>query len=116
MIIRTGLKIFPEKILKLIPSAAENPVDKKLARQQSAESRKKLAPLNKKQLRRSKPKLKKNKHQLQKIETQLADADLYNDSHKNKLKTCLSEQAISKKNLSCIGGETGWKPRSKLSL
>ena len=99
------LKNFSRENTQAHSVSSENPIDKKLARQQSAESRKKLAPLNKK-IKALEAKIEKEQHQLQKIETQLADADLYNDSHKDKLKTCLSEQSISKKNLTIL--EEDW--------
>ncbi|MGB2360098.1 MAG: ATP-binding cassette domain-containing protein [Porticoccaceae bacterium] len=99
------LKNFSRENTQAQPVTSENPVDKKLARQQSAESRKKLAPLNKK-IKALEAKIEREQQQLQQIETQLADADLYSDSHKEKLRTCLSEQAKSKKNLAIL--EEDW--------
>ncbi|MGB2360480.1 MAG: ABC transporter ATP-binding protein, partial [Porticoccaceae bacterium] len=77
----------------------------KLARQQSAESRKKLAPLTKK-IKTLEAKIEKEQQQLQRIEMQLADAELYDDNHKDRLKICLAQQATSKKNLVAL--EEDW--------
>ena len=77
------------------PVAKEAPADKKLARQQSAEDRKKLAPLNK-QMKALDAKLAKVQKQLQAIEEQLADGAIYEDSQSEALKKCLAEQVTVK--------------------
>ena len=99
------LKNFSRENTQAQATASDNPVDKKLARQQSAESRKKLAPLTKK-IKTLEAKIEKEQQQLQRIEMQLADAELYDDNHKDRLKICLAQQATSKKNLVAL--EEDW--------
>ena len=74
-----------------VPVASQAPADKKLARQQSAEDRKKLAPLNK-QMKALDAKIAKGQKQLQAIEEQLADGTIYEESQADVLKNCLAEQ------------------------
>jgi ATP-binding cassette subfamily F protein 3 len=99
------LKNFSRETYQPQPATADTAVDKKLARQQSAESRKKIAPLNKK-IKTLEAKIEKGQAQLHQIETQLAETDLYNDSNKQQLKSCLTEQAFIKKNLAAL--EEDW--------
>jgi len=99
------LKNFTREIKQPEPFITENPIDKKLARQQSAESRKKLAPLNK-QIKALEKKIDREQTQLKKIENQLADPEIYDDSNKETLKQCLSKQAEVKKILVAL--EENW--------
>lgn len=99
------LKNFTREIKQPEPFITENPIDKKLARQQSAESRKKLAPLNK-QIKTLEKKIDREQTQLKKIENQLADPEIYDDSNKETLKQCLSKQAEVKKILVAL--EENW--------
>ena len=99
------LKNFTREIKQPEPFITENPIDKKLARQQSAESRKKLAPLNK-QIKALEKKIDREQTQLKKIEDQLADPEIYDDSNKETLKQCLSKQAEVKKILVAL--EENW--------
>ena len=99
------LKDFTREIKQPEPFITENPIDKKLARQQSAESRKKLAPLNK-QIKTLEKKIDREQTQLKKIENQLADPEIYDDSNKETLKQCLSKQAEVKKILVAL--EENW--------
>jgi ATP-binding cassette subfamily F protein 3 len=99
------LKNFSRETYQPQPATADTAVDKKLARQQSAESRKKIAPLNKK-IKTLEAKIEKGQAQLHQIETQLAETYLYNDSNKQQLKSCLTEQAFIKKNLAAL--EEDW--------
>jgi len=75
-------------------SAAE----KKRQRQQSADARKQLAPLRKKS-NQLENKVEKYQAQLVEIESSLADADLYLDTNKQKLKQQLGLQAEIKKSI-----------------
>ena len=102
---QSWLKNFSRDIGLSETVVAELPVDKKLARQQSAESRKKLAPLNK-LIKALESKIDREQKKLQEIEDQLADAKIYDESNKDRLKKCLSEQALIKKALS--GLEADW--------
>ncbi|MDG1310789.1 MAG: ATP-binding cassette domain-containing protein [Porticoccaceae bacterium] len=102
---QSWLKNFSRDIGLSETVVAELPVDKKLARQQSAESRKKLAPLNK-LIKVLESKIDREQKKLQEIEDQLADAKIYDESNKDRLKKCLSEQALIKKALS--GLEADW--------
>lgn len=99
------LKNFTREIKQPEPFITENPIDKKLARQQSAESRKKLAPLNK-QIKALEKKIDREQTQIKKIENQLADPEIYDDSNKETLKQCLSKQAEVKKILVAL--EENW--------
>ena len=99
------LKNFTREIKQPEPFITENPIDKKLARQQSAESRKKLAPLNK-QIKALEKKIDREQTQLKKIENQLADPEIYDDNNKETLKQCLSKQAEVKKILVAL--EENW--------
>ena len=92
------LKNFSRDIKQAEPVVIEAVVDKKLARQQSAESRKKLAPLNK-QSKKLEAKIESSQRELAKVEARLADAEIYDDNHRQELKKCLSEQAAIKKTL-----------------
>jgi len=92
------LKNFSRDIKQAEPVVVEAAVDKKLARQQSAESRKKLAPLNK-QSKKLEAKIESSQRELAKVEARLADAEIYDDNHRQELKKCLSEQAAIKKTL-----------------
>ena len=64
---------------------------KKSQRQKAAQQRQRLAPLTKK-LKRLESDIQNNQHELDAIEQQLADTELYNDEHKNKLQQLLKDQ------------------------
>ena len=87
-----------------MPVASQAPADKKLARQQSAEDRKKLAPL-KKQMKALDAKIAKGQKQLQAIEEQLADGTIYEESQADVLKNCLAEQVNVKNALTNLEEE-----------
>ena len=86
-------------------------VDKKLARQQSAESRKKVAPL-KKEIKAIETQMDKQQTLLNGIEQQLADATIYEEQNKQQLKAVIAEQAELKKVLSAL--EENWLERQAL--
>jgi ATP-binding cassette subfamily F protein 3 len=86
-------------------------VDKKLARQQSAESRKKVAPL-KKEIKAIESKIEKQQKKLADLESSLADAAIYDEENKQKLKTTLADQAEVKKLLSDL--EENWLEKQEL--
>jgi len=86
-------KIEPVDAVEVL-SAAE----KKRQRQQSADARKQLAPLRKKS-NQLENKVEKYQAQLVEIESSLADADLYLDTNKQKLKQQLGLQAEIKKSI-----------------
>ena len=81
------------------PVIVEVPVGKKLSRQESADKRKQLEPITKK-IKQIEAKIEKNQKQLSDIEVILADAEIYTEANKVKLKQSLAEQAIIKKDLS----------------
>jgi ATP-binding cassette subfamily F protein 3 len=87
-------KIEPVDAVEVL-SAAE----KKRQRQQSADARKQLAPLRKKS-NQLENKVEKYQAQLVEIESSLAEADLYLDTNKQKLKQQLGLQAEIKKSIS----------------
>ena len=87
-------KIEPVDAVEVL-SAAE----KKRQRQQSAYARKQLAPLRKKS-NQLENKVEKYQAQLVEIESSLAEADLYLDTNKQKLKQQLGLQAEIKKSIS----------------
>lgn len=64
---------------------------KKLKRQQQAENRKRLQPLQKK-LNKLERELEQTNSQLEQLEAALADADLYQEQSRDKLKRLLAEQ------------------------
>ena len=64
---------------------------KKSQRQKAAQQRQRLAPLTKK-LKRLESDIQQNQHDLDTIEQHLADTELYNDEHKNKLQQLLIDQ------------------------
>ena len=70
--------------------------EKKAQRQQSAEARKKIAPLNKKS-QQLENEIEKNEKLLADVEHELADTDLYTDAKKEALKMLLDRQAKTKK-------------------
>jgi len=86
-------------------------VDKKLARQQSAESRKKIAPL-KKEIKTIELKIEKQQKKLADLEDKLADTSIYEEGNKQKLKTTLADQAEVKKLLSDL--EENWLEKQEL--
>jgi ATP-binding cassette subfamily F protein 3 len=87
-----------------VPKVDEVPMDKKVSRQQSAEDRKKLAPLVKK-IKTLEESIEKFQSQISLIEAKLADANIYNDDHKDQLKKILSEQTDVKRKLAAIEEE-----------
>lgn len=72
--------------------SADSKVDKKAQRQQSAAQRAQLKPLTNK-LKNLESQLEKYQKRLAEIETQLGDANIYDDKNKNKLQELLQEQA-----------------------
>ena len=88
-----------------VPKVEGIPIDKKVSRQQSADERKKLAPLTKK-IKRLEAGLEKLQRQLKLVEAQLAETDIYNDDQKDQLKKSLSNQADIKRNIGTI--EEDW--------
>ncbi len=88
-----------------VPKVEEIPIDKKVSRQQSADERKKLAPLTKK-IKMLEAGLEKLQKQLTLVEAQLAETDIYNDDQKYQLKKSLSDQADIKRNIGAI--EEDW--------
>jgi ATP-binding cassette subfamily F protein 3 len=76
-----------------------------VSRQQSADERKKLAPLTKK-IKMLEAGLEKLQKQLTLVEAQLAETDIYNDDQKYQLKKSLSDQADIKRNIGAI--EEDW--------
>ena len=105
------LKNFSRDVAAPEEIVAESAVDKKLARQQSAESRKKIAPL-KKEIKTIESKIEKQQSQLADLEAKLADASIYDEENKQKLKTALADQAEIKKLLS--GLEENWLEKQEL--
>ena len=100
------------RAVDLSEQSSEMPaVDKKLARQQSAESRKKVAPL-KKEIKAIETKMNKQQTLLNNIEQQLADAAIYDEQNKQQLKTVIAEQAELKKVLSAL--EDNWLEKQAL--
>ncbi len=89
----------------------DSAVDKKLARQQSAESRKKIAPL-KKEIKTIESKIEKQQQKLAGLEAQLADTSIYEEENKQKLKVTLADQAEVKKQLSDL--EENWLEKLEL--
>ena len=89
----------------------DSAVDKKLARQQSAESRKKIAPL-KKEIKTIESKIEKQQQKLAGLEAQLADTSIYEEENKQKLKITLADQAEVKKQLSDL--EENWLEKLEL--
>ena len=89
----------------------DSAVDKKLARQQSAESRKKIAPL-KKEIKTIESKIEKQQQKLAGLEAQLADTSIYEEENKQKLKITLANQAEVKKQLSDL--EENWLEKLEL--
>ena len=87
------------------PKVEEILIDKKVSRQQSADERKKLAPLTKK-IKMLEAGLEKLQKQLTLVEAQLAETDIYNDDQKYQLKKSLSDQADIKRNIGAI--EEDW--------
>ena len=92
-------------------TVVESAVDKKLARQQSAESRKKIAPL-KKEIKTIELKIEKQQKKLADLEDKLADTSIYEEGNKQKLKTTLADQAEVKKLLSDL--EENWLEKQEL--
>ena len=72
--------------------------NKKRDRQQSAQKREQLQPLRKK-IKQAENRLSKLEQQLTEIETKLADASLYEEDAKDRLKKLLSQQADAKQAL-----------------
>ena len=86
-------------------------IDKKLARQQSAESRKKVAPL-KREIKAIESKMEEHQALLGAIEQQLADTSIYDEGNKQQLKTIIAEQAVHKKVLLTL--EEQWLEKQTL--
>jgi ATP-binding cassette subfamily F protein 3 len=85
-------------------SAAAQPklkLDKKEKRQQAADRREKLAPLNK-QERRLEAEIEKIQSKLAKIEFSLADENIYLEENKNDLNALIKEQGALKSKLASI--------------
>jgi len=93
------LKNYARVVEVAAPVIVEVPVGKKLSRQESADKRKQLEPITKK-IKQIEAKIEKNQKQLSDIEVILADAEIYTEANKVKLKQSLAEQAIIKKDLS----------------
>jgi ATP-binding cassette subfamily F protein 3 len=108
---QSWLKNFSRDTPVLEQTVVESAVDKKLARQQSAESRKKIAPL-KKEVKTIELKIEKQQKKLADLEDKLADTSIYEEGNKQKLKTTLADQAEVKKLLSDL--EESWLEKQEL--
>ena len=92
------LKNYARVVEVAAPVIVEVPVDKKLSRQESADKRKQLEPITK-QIKQIEAKIEKSQKKLSDIEVILADAEIYTEANKLKLKQSLAEQASIKKDL-----------------
>ena len=92
------LKNYARVVEVAAPVIVEVPVDKKLSRQESADKRKQLEPITK-QIKQIEAKIEKSQKKLSDIEVILADAEIYTEANKLKLKQSLAEQASIKKGL-----------------
>ena len=80
------------------------PVDKKMARQKSAEERKKVADFNK-TVKSLELKIAGAQKLLLKIEEQLANADIYSENRRKDLKQCLAKQIEIKQTIGALENE-----------
>ncbi|MDG1080990.1 MAG: hypothetical protein P8P14_01265 [Porticoccaceae bacterium] len=94
-----AVPVIEEKIKPVDAVEVLSAAEKKRQRQQSADARKQLAPLRKKS-NQLENKVEKYQAQLVEIESSLAEADLYLDTNKQKLKQQLGLQAEIKKSIS----------------
>jgi len=92
------LKNYARVVEVAAPVIVEVPLDKKLSRQESADKRKQLEPITK-QIKQIEAKIEKSQKKLSDIEVILADAEIYTEANKLKLKQSLAEQASIKKGL-----------------
>ncbi len=79
------------KIAQNNSSAKTSNIDKKLQRQQAAEARKKLQPINK-SIARIEKNIDKNSDELSSLEQSLAESSLYEEDNKNQLQQLLQQQ------------------------
>lgn len=98
------LKNYSREVAQPESVVVEVPVDKKIARQKSAEERKKSANL-KKTIKSLELRIERSQKELLDIESQLASPDIYDESKSDHLKKCLSQQVDAKKTMSTLEKE-----------
>ena len=87
-----------KQITKGAKTVNENAIDKKQLRKEQAELRKKAAPLRK-QADKLEKQIQKWQEQLSQVESALADSEIYQSEHKNKLTDLIKQQAQLKQEI-----------------